>query len=444
LSVAIRVIEVGPTSAERWEQLKTLTSAPTAKFHATALAVDTTRREVLWNTRLDRAERTFIEAMLQAPREPDAGTRPAAILPVKTIPYLTLGLVATFVAIFVAELSFGIEAPTKPLEPSFKTLIALGGLQYVLTVEQAQWWRVFTAPLMHLSILHLAFNSIALLMAGEILERAVGRQWFAAIFAIGALGGACGSLLVNSHFLVSVGASGAIMALFAALFVLSFRYANEQVRRTLRGRATGVLIPSLLPLATVASVGKVDYAAHAGGAVAGGLVAWLLLALWRDTEILPGFRWASALIVVLGVLGALTGGVEVATKYREFQAAFFLIPPESLPKKDADIHEASVRWYLGKFPNDPRSHFYSATFLAGKHDLPGAEQELRTALSQEFVLNKLLNPAFKDAVQGYLALVLLEENRADEARPLAATACRNQPSAISAQLQANGLCDNRP
>jgi rhomboid protease GluP len=95
LSVAIRVIEVGPTSPERWEQLKGLTSAPTAKFHVTALAVDTTRQEVLWNTRLDRPERTFIEKMLQAPREADADMRPAAILSAKTIPYVTLGLVAT-------------------------------------------------------------------------------------------------------------------------------------------------------------------------------------------------------------------------------------------------------------------------------------------------------------------------------------------------------------
>ncbi|HTO66302.1 MAG TPA: rhomboid family intramembrane serine protease [Bradyrhizobium sp.] len=444
LSVAIRVIEVGPTSTERWEQLKGLTSAPTAKCHVTALAVDTAKQEVLWNTRLDRPERTFIEEMLQAPRTAVEDMRPAAALPAKTIPYATLGLVATLVAIFVAELSFGIEAPTKPLEPSIKTLIALGGLQYVLTIDQGQWWRVFTGPLLHLNVLHLAFNSFALLMAGEILERAVGRLWFAAIFAIGALGGACGSLLVNAHLLVSVGASGAIMALFAALFVLSFRYADEQVRRVLRGRAIGVLIPSLLPLASVASVSKVDYGAHVGGALAGAIIAWLLLGLWRDTDVLPGFRWASAVIVVLGLAGTLTGGAEAATKFREFQAAFFLIPPESLPKKDSDIHETSVRWYLGKFPNDPRSHFYSATFRAGKHDFPGAEQELRTALAQEFVLDNLLNPAFKDALRGYLALVLLGENRAGEARPLAAAACLNPSSAFSTQLRARGLCDKQP
>jgi rhomboid protease GluP len=344
------------------------------------------------------------------------------------------------IAIFVAELSFGIEAPTKPLEPSVKTLIALGGLQYVLTVDQGQWWRVFTGPLLHLNLIHLAFNSFALLMAGEILERAVGRLWFAAIFAISALGGACGSLLVNAHLLVSVGASGAIMALFAALFVLSFRYADGQVRRILRGRATGVLIPSLLPLASVARVGKVDYGAHVGGAVIGAIVAWLL-------RLVAGYGNPARVSLGIGphcrarLSGALTGGA--AAKYREFQAVLFLIPPESLPKKDSDIHETCVRWYLGKFPNDPRSHFYSATFLAGKPDLPGAEQELRTALSQEVAL-KLLNPAFKDNVQGYLALVLLEERRTDEARPLATAACLIQSSPISARLRASGLCDKQP
>ena len=54
LSVAIRVIEVGPTSDARWDELKTLTSAPDTKCHAAALAVDTAKGEVRWSSRLDR------------------------------------------------------------------------------------------------------------------------------------------------------------------------------------------------------------------------------------------------------------------------------------------------------------------------------------------------------------------------------------------------------
>jgi len=65
ISVAIRVIEVGPTSEARWEQLKALTSnTPDARYHVAALAVDPAKGEVRWNTRLDRPERTFIKSQV--------------------------------------------------------------------------------------------------------------------------------------------------------------------------------------------------------------------------------------------------------------------------------------------------------------------------------------------------------------------------------------------
>ena len=86
-------------------------------------------------------------------------------------------------------------------------------------------------------------------LAGSLLERAVGKLWFAAFFVVGALGGAAGSLLVNPHSLVSVGASGAIMGLFAAMFVISFRYTSGHDRSSLQRRAVQVLGVENLALA---------------------------------------------------------------------------------------------------------------------------------------------------------------------------------------------------
>lgn len=442
LSVAVRVIEVGPTSDARWEQLKTLTSAPDTKCHAAALAVDTAKGEVRWSSRLDRPERTFIEDLLRAQREPETNTGPFITMPVGTTPVLTLAMIAALALIFLAELIFAIEPPTKPLEPSVKTLFAFGGLQYQLTIERGQWWRLFTGPLLHANFSHIALNCVALFFAGAVLERAVGKSWLAAIFVIGALGGACGSLLINPHDMVSVGASGGIMALFAAMVVLSFRYTLPEVRAKLRNRAIGVLVPSLLPLASASKSLKVDYAAHVGGAIAGATTAYVLLRLWQNTDALPGHRRMAMAVIALGLLGALAGAVAVPLKFGFWTAVAQLIPPEQVPKKDSDINESSARRLLETYPKDPRSHFYSAIVLIQNRDPQGAERELRATLADRFVMEEVLVPSFNFYVQGLLALVLSDEQRPDEARQVAAPVCQGRSSPIFEKLQAAGLCTN--
>lgn len=387
---------------------------------------------------------TIVAAPLaEAPASaPETDIRPVVpvALPPPSLPYVTWALMILLALVFGGELVFAIEPPTSALEPSIRTLTALGGLQYLLVVHQGQWWRVFTAPLLHASLVHILLNGVALWLAGVALERAVGRLWFAAIFVIGALGGACGSLLINPSNLVSIGASGAIMGLFAAMFVLSFHYTHAPDRTNLQRRAMQVLIPSLLPLANAGHAGKVDYGAHAGGAVAGAIAGYLLLRLWRETDVLPALRKVAMAIVALGVLGSAAGASAVGLKYRFWQATTHIIPSEQLPKKDSDIHEDSAEWYVTKYPADPRSHYYRAIFLLRKPDLAAAERELRLALDQHAVMDQLLSPSFKHSVQGLLALVLSDEHRTDEARQSAASACSDSSVPFSAKLKASGLC----
>ena len=300
---------------------------------------------------------------------------------------------------------------------------------------------MFTGPLMHVGPSHLIYNCIALLVAGSILERTVGRFWLAAIFVISALAGAWGSLLFNPHSLVSVGASGGIMGLFAAVIVLSFHYTHGKTRANLQGRAFGVLIPSLLPLTTITH-GKVDYAAHFVGAAGGAIAGLVLLTIWGEKDLVPGFRWAAFAVIVFGVLGTATGGAQVAMARFPGPPKLVLIPPEYLPKKASDIHEASAWWYVDKYPTDPRSHYYKALFLTRKPDLAGAERELRIALDQKPGLQNL-EPSLTSILQGTLALVLFDEGRVDEARQMAVAACQDTSSSISPKLAAKDLCTRR-
>jgi membrane associated rhomboid family serine protease len=146
-------------------------------------------------------------------------------MPTRRAPWLTLAILGLLAAVFAAELVFAIEPTHGLLEPGVRTLLAFGGLQYTATVGSDEWYRMFLAPLMHTGLVHLLINGIALFVAGRILEPAIGARWFAALFVVSALAGSTVSLMINERTTVSVGASGAIMGLFAAMLVLSSRFA---------------------------------------------------------------------------------------------------------------------------------------------------------------------------------------------------------------------------
>jgi len=83
----------------------------------------------------------------------------------------------------------------------------------------------------------------------------IGHAWFAALFVVGALGGAAGSLAANAPNVLSVGASGAIMALLAAALVCSFIFESVQLRRRMQKVSLRFLIPSLAPALLPLGVG---------------------------------------------------------------------------------------------------------------------------------------------------------------------------------------------
>src|ERR1700722_19247363 len=198
------------------------------------------------------------------------------------LPYLTVGLIAFLVLIFWMETRFAFDIG-KGENLSVQSLIAFGAVSRDLVIGSGQWWRVGLAPLLHASASHIIGNSVALFFVGLRLEPMIGRGWFILIFVASALGGVVGSLCGNLPGLPSVGASGAIPGLVAALFVMSFNpYADDDQQRRMRKTALRFGVPALLPLAFGAS-GHVDYFAHAGGAIAGGALGMVICAIWSHS-----------------------------------------------------------------------------------------------------------------------------------------------------------------
>src|SRR6185436_17472583 len=156
----------------------------------------------------------------------------------------TLWLLTGLVALFGAEHVWAPFPGHGVLSPDVRTLLAFGGLERVAVLEGGHWYRLVTAPLLHAGLAHLFFNGLALAMAGVTLEGLVGRPWLFALLVLGGLGGGVVSLLVNPAGTVSVGASGAIMAVLAAAVLSAFRLPAGAARSSLQQSLMRLLIPS--------------------------------------------------------------------------------------------------------------------------------------------------------------------------------------------------------
>jgi rhomboid protease GluP len=384
-----------------------------------------------------------------APRFPQTGAAedlPGAATQIagrRWLPSVTFALVLALGLIYWAELIFTAQ-PEGNFAPSLRSLAAFGGLSGSLVLQSGEWWRVFTAPLLHGNLTHLLGNVLALLFAGWILERVIGHAWFAALFVLGALGGAAGSLTANSPNVLSVGASGAIMALLAAALVCSFIFESVQLRRRMQKVSLRFLIPSFAPALLPLGVGTgTDYGAHIGGALAGAAMGFVLGEIWPEASPTPKGKKFAAAIAVAGLLAVILSGFLAARHYPHYASQPVVLMPESeVPRS---LQEGSPRSadLVGRYPQDPRAHFYRAVFFLERKDLADAEHELRAALTQEEVFG-LDNPTgLRSSLNMILAIVLVYEGRMPEAKAMASSACAPQGRELSelrAMLEEKGVC----
>src|ERR1700739_286728 len=113
----------------------------------------------------------------------------------------------------------------------------ISALVPALVLESGVWYRLRSAPFLHADAGHLVMNAIALYLAGRSLEWLVGRAWVGAAYVVGALTGSLLSLALTSNLIVSVGASGAIMGVFAVMLVVSVHFPTGPIRAGLQVNA---------------------------------------------------------------------------------------------------------------------------------------------------------------------------------------------------------------
>ena len=98
-----------------------------------------------------------------------------------------------------------------------------GGLQLIGLVTGDEYYRLITAAFLHVGIVHIGFNMLALYIVGTPLERILGWPRYLALWVTCAVGGNTLVYLVDGIDAAGVGASTAIFGLFAAYFLVARR-----------------------------------------------------------------------------------------------------------------------------------------------------------------------------------------------------------------------------
>ncbi len=241
-------------------------------------------------------------------------------------PVLSYAILLVLLGIFFLELRFAVDSGPILL-PSYATLMAMGALAPLRVVYDGEWYRLLTAPLLHGTPDHIINNCVALLWGGRVLERLVGRLWYLAILLLGALGGSLASLALQSPYGFSVGASGALMAVFAAILVIGFRVPRRSaLRHSLHVLALWMMVPAILPYFLGRTGDHIDYAAHLGGALTGAAMGLVLLDLWPQGERIPRRAGVAAGICAVGMILVIASVVIAVIHYQTYDIT--LIPVE--------------------------------------------------------------------------------------------------------------------
>ncbi|HEX2507482.1 MAG TPA: rhomboid family intramembrane serine protease [Miltoncostaeaceae bacterium] len=214
-------------------------------------------------------------------------------------PVATITLVAINVLLFLVEMAQGV------------LVRGVGGSQlvdegsiYGPAVADGEWWRMITGGFLHAGLIHIAFNMYLLWILGAALERFAGSLRFLAIYFVALLWGSAGALLLSpdSH---TVGASGAVFGLMAALFLL-----ERQKGIALLGGSVGALL--VINLVFTFAFPGVSIGGHVGG-ILGGLAAAFVLSGFGRGHLAYGRVGVEGWAAIVGLLvGAVVVGVLVA------------------------------------------------------------------------------------------------------------------------------------
>lgn len=207
----------------------------------------------------------------------------------------TTVLVAVNVLIYLAEMMQGVG-----VSGVAGSQLVQDGAVYGPAVADGEWYRMITGGFLHASVLHVAFNMYLLWILGGALERYAGPARFLAIYFTAILWGSAFALVLDPNAL-TVGASGGVFGLMAALFLL-----ERQRGVALLGSTVGVLL--VINLAITFMIPGISVGGHVGGLLGGAAAGFVLSGFGRGHMAYgrigaPGWGVVGALMVAAVLVG---------------------------------------------------------------------------------------------------------------------------------------------
>jgi membrane associated rhomboid family serine protease len=244
----------------------------------------------------------------------DAGLASKAVRPQRTSvgamlrkspPYVTATLIALNVAAYLVT---AVQSPGGINHPYQSQLFTAWQLQPDVVFHHAQYYRLLTSAFLHVSLLHIGANMLALGIIGPPLERLLGRWRMLVLYVIGALGGSAAIYLLGVTEQPVAGASGAIFGLFAACLVMVRRLGLDPQW------LVGIIVLNFVFTFSIQDISRLG---HIGGFLAGGLAALAIAGLPRMRNRIPTSRQVGGLVAV-GILILVVVIVRTATGASSF------------------------------------------------------------------------------------------------------------------------------
>jgi rhomboid protease GluP len=160
---------------------------------------------------------------------------------------------------------------------TYRTLIIEGVNRARDVFRREEYYRLFTAMFLHGSLQHIIFNMVSLHYAAQIVEPFFGRVRFVLVYLLGGLGGSVLSVILQANNAPgSVGASGAVFALFGAQLVFLYLH-RDKLGDYGRGhfRQLAILLGINLVIGFVPG-SRIDNLGHLGGLLGGAVLAWFI------------------------------------------------------------------------------------------------------------------------------------------------------------------------
>ena len=225
---------------------------------------------------------------------------------------VTLILIAINVAVFAVEAALSGFGGFN-LSISTLVLVDMGAMYAPAIQSAADLYRFVTPMFLHVDLMHLAFNMVALYSVGEVLERVLGKGNFLALYFIGGITGNAVSyaavVLLGGGPTVSAGASTSVFGLFVAVALLGALHKGN--RRLYAQYSKSMLSIIAVNVVYTFLVPSISISGHLGGAL-GGLIAMLMipaknLRVPNAVRIAVAVLWVAALACLLasqGIVGA--------------------------------------------------------------------------------------------------------------------------------------------